>query len=211
MAGKRKGKKTIYDDVSLALHFKELIEKVKKKQNLEIGDFTEFYIVDLLSRFLLSKNLFIGDKDSKNDDALAIQLYKALEEKSLKEKIAILKNMGDFALYISGFFADYLDRKIVDIDYYIMMGEGAYGAAGELSDRRPRENPVTEIFRELSKKFKKIVDLLAEVSELSSMASDSDVIKIYERWLKTKSPRLKKRLLEKGIIPVFKKLKDSTN
>jgi len=208
---KKKKDKKIVNDVSVALHFKELVEKVKKKQRLNIGDFTEFYIVDLLSRFLLSKNLFESKKDDGYDETLAIQLYKALEEKSLEEKITILKKMGDFALYISGFFSEYLSKKLVDIDYYMMMGEGAYGAAGDLSQRNSRKNAVTEIFQELSKKFKKIVDLLSEVSELSSMATDADLLRIYEKWIKTKSPRLKKQLMEKGIVPVFKKIKDDTN
>ena len=201
----------IVKDTSVSLHFKELIDKVAKKQNLELKDLTEFYIIDLLSRFLLSSNLFKNENKKSIEEPLAIQLYKALEEKSTEQKISILKKMGDFALYISGFFSEHLGKKLVDLDYYINMGEGAYGAVSELSKGKPHRDVIVDVFHELSIKFKGIVDLLAEVSELSAISSDSDLLRVYEKWIKTKSPRLKKKLIEKGMLPVFRKISTESN
>jgi len=203
--GKKKKKAKIVEGASVPLHFKEMIDRIKKKQKLEIADLTQFYLVDLLSKFLLSANLFPEMKKKPIDEPLALQLYKALEEKSPEEKIALLKKMGDFALYISGFFQEYLGAKPVDLDYYTTMGESAYGAVFELSRSDSKKKIVAGIFDELSSKFKRIVDLLAEVSELSFIATDKDLIKLYEKWAKTKSPRLKKKLMDKGVLPVSKK------
>jgi len=206
---KKEGK--ILKDTSPSLHFKELIDRVKTNQNLHINDFTQFYIVDLLSRFLLTQNLFLSEKKKFEEEPLALKLYRALEERSIEEKIAILKQIGDVALYISGFFSESLAKKIVDIDYYISMGEGAYGAASELAKRKENKEIVVDVFKELSVKFKKIVDLLTEVSELSELTTDKDLIRIYEKWTRTKSPRLKKKLIEKGIIPVFRKIGENNS
>ena len=181
------------------------------KQKLQLADMTEFYLVDLLSRFLHTANLTIDEEKNIFEEPLALQLYKALEQKTLEEKIDILKKIGDVALYITGFFSQYLGRKSVDDEYYITMGKGAYGAVSELSRRKPKKEIVTEIFIELSAKFRNIVDLLTEVSELSKIADDSDLMNIYEKWLKTKSPLLKKKLLEKGIVPVLKEAEETEN
>lgn len=208
---KKKKKSKILDEASLPLHFKEMIDKVKNKQNLKLEDITEFYLVDLLSRFILSANLFPQGEERSLEQPLAMQLYQALEKKSLEEKVAILKKMGDFALYISGFFHEYLGNKSVDIDYYISMGTGAYGAASKLTEPNTKKEVLSKLFKELSDKFKRIVDLLAEVSELSFISSDKDLMRIYEKWVKTKSPRLKKKLVEMGIFPVFRKTDDKSN
>jgi hypothetical protein len=46
------------------------------------------------------------------------------------------------------------------------------------------------------------VDVLAEISEKASLTSDSDLLRLYERWLATKSVTLLEKLREKGILPV---------
>jgi hypothetical protein len=45
------------------------------------------------------------------------------------------------------------------------------------------------------------VDVLAEVSERTSMASSSGMLQLYERWLKTGSAWMERRLRELGMIP----------
>ena len=207
----KKKESRLVKDVSVSLHFKEMIDRAKARQKIDLADMTEFYIVDLLTRFLLSTNLFPEKDKRSGEEPLAIQLYKAIQEKSIEEKILILKKIGDFALYISGFFSECLGKKAVDLDYYISMGEGAYGAITELSKRKATKAIVTQIFAELSVKFKKIVDLIAEVSELSSITRDSDLVRIYEKWMKTKSPRLKEKLIEKGLLPIFRKIGNEEN
>ena len=58
-----------------------------------------------------------------------------------------------------------------------------------------------EVFNELSEKFPAFVDVLGEVSERSALASNSDVLRLYEKWLRTKSRRSGDLLAAKGIVP----------
>mgnify|MGYP002137355912 CR=1 FL=1 len=62
---------------------------------------------------------------------------------------ARMRAMGDFSLYIAGFFSDSLKRKLVDVDYYIGMGGAAYENAARLEDKKHR----AQVLLELSKKY----------------------------------------------------------
>jgi hypothetical protein len=44
-------------------------------------------------------------------------------------------------------------------------------------------------------------DVLAEVSDRSTLRSSSDVLRLYEKWLRTGSSRDRDKLIERGIVP----------
>src|SRR5690606_17700600 len=95
-----------------------------------------------------------------------------------------------------GFFSDSLNRRLVDVDYYIQLGECAYGSLARRGDPA-----LGEVYDELAEKFTAMVDVLTEVSERSALTSDSDVLRLYERWMRTRSRRSSERLVAKGIVP----------
>jgi hypothetical protein len=45
------------------------------------------------------------------------------------------------------------------------------------------------------------MDVLSEVSEGSGIRSSVDVLRLYEKWLRTGSPRDGQRLIDRGILP----------
>ena len=57
------------------------------------------------------------------------------------------------------------------------------------------------VFAELADKFVEFVDVLTEVSERTSCASNVDLLRLYEKWLKTGSPRSGQLLVERGVVP----------
>jgi hypothetical protein len=57
------------------------------------------------------------------------------------------------------------------------------------------------VFDELSGKFAAFVDVLNEVSEQSALTSNSDLLRLYERWLRTGSRRSGDVLAARGIVP----------
>ena len=57
------------------------------------------------------------------------------------------------------------------------------------------------VFGELSEKFVGFVDVLNEVSERTSCSSNADLLRLYEKWLKTGSPRSGQLLVERGVVP----------
>ncbi len=57
------------------------------------------------------------------------------------------------------------------------------------------------MFAELAAKFQRLVDALNDVSEMSWRSSDRDVLRLYEVWLRTGSPRAHALLRELGVSP----------
>jgi hypothetical protein len=128
-------------------------------------------------------------------EPLALRLGRALESGGLEQR-ARLRNVGDFSLFMSGFFSDSFRRRLIDVDYYKSMGEYAYGSLS-----RRDEDAFCEVFAELARKFVGFTDVLSDVSERTAMSSNADVLRLYEKWLRTGSPRDGQRLVDKGIVP----------
>ena len=109
----------------LSPYFRELVEGAVSRQHLSVSDMSRFYIVNLLSRFMKTEELFSWERDHYEELALAELLNRALNSET-SVRIKVLKRMGDTSLYIAGYFSDHIDSKLVDIDYYVSMGEVAY-------------------------------------------------------------------------------------
>ena len=121
------------------------------------------------------------------------------------ERISLLKDLGDLSLYVSGFFVEYIERSLVDINYYISMGGNAYKSLGDLMGRQRSGRSVGEVYRALADRFEHLVNVLNRVSDSSRERTngDAELVKLYERWLETGDPRLHKQLLEKGLVTAF--------
>lgn len=175
-----------------AEYFKELVDSALVRQHLQANDLTGYYLVNLLCQYVRPYS-----RPGVDDHAqpLALRLARALETGGSEQR-ARLRSLGDFSLFMSGFFSDSLRRSVVDVDYYVSMGEYAYGSLS-----RRDEDTFADVFRELARKFVGFVDVLSEVSERTALASAPDVLRLYEKWLRTGSQRDGQRLVERGIVP----------
>jgi len=136
------------------------------------------------------------------DEPLAF-LHKRAIEAAFPERVKLLKDLGDVALYVAGFFADFIERSLVDIDYYVSMGCNAYGSLSEIVGARRHGEAFAQIYRQLARRFSQFVDLLTEIAERTRTGIDDHValLKLYDRWARTKSQRIHKLLLDKGLLP----------
>jgi len=176
-----------------------------QRQNEPLQQVTEFYLVDLLSRFSEATALYVQHEDGTlEEEPLAFQLQRALEG-SHEERVAALRRLGDGSLYVAGFFGDSLGKRLVDVDYYIGMGGAAYGTLANLTKSRWSNDAFAALYEELCRKFAAIVDLFSEVSERVAVTTNKGVVRLYERWVKTGSSRLTRVLAEQGVLPVFNK------
>lgn len=175
-----------------AEYFKELVEAALARQQLHAGDLTEYYLVNLLCQYV---RLDGRAEHGEHLQPLAFRLARALESGGSEQR-ARLRSIGDFSLFMSGFFSDSFRRRIVDVDYYKSMGEYAYGSLS-----RRDEDAFAEVFGELARKFVGFMDVLADISERTALASTPDVLRLYEKWLRTGSERDGQRLIELGVIP----------
>ncbi|MDX1594408.1 MAG: hypothetical protein R3298_09165 [Gammaproteobacteria bacterium] len=182
-------------------YFQASVSEAMARQQVRADDDTTHYLVSLLTHFIHAENLYEETDEGPGLRPLALLYAEAVASRNAAERQAALRRLGDVALFIAGFFADSLERKAVDVDYYIAMGGGAYGFLAEDLDGTLRGRALSPVYRELAAKFTPFVDVLGEVSETMHTREQRTLLRLYELWLRTGSPRLARRLREHGIQP----------
>lgn len=180
--------------------FLEVVGAAVRNQRVRTHDLAVTYLAQLLADFARVEALY-GKEQGIAERPLTFLLGEAMSAPA-GERLKLLRRMGDFCLYVSGFFSDSLNRKLVDVDYYIGMGEGAYANVSGLLRIRAGGEHFADLFGELATKFVRFVDVFAEVSEQGSFATNRGTLRLYEKWLRTSSERLAKELQERGVLPV---------
>lgn len=111
-------------------------------------------------------------------------------------RIVVLKEAGDEALFVSGFFPEWLRRRGLAPRYYASLGSSAYG---ELAGLFP---PSTgSLFREMSRKFPVLQDALGDVRS-SCWMGRGDIRTALDEWLRTRSRASERRLASLGMSMV---------
>ena len=183
-------------DESPVEFFREQLERAMDHQKVSTSEFTQYYLVNLLAGVVRGQ---LPPREPGYDETPLALLYVRAIQSSRRDRAKLLRAMGDTALFMSGFFADSLGRRLVDFDYYRAMGGFAYARLAREEDPRVFG---PEVFSELSFRFTEFADLLSEISEQSHLATSQSVLKLYERWLQTGSRRASVLLAERGITPV---------
>jgi hypothetical protein len=182
--------------------FHDSVQTALRKQRVEVDDHTEYYVVNVLTMFSRSEELYENTPEGVRLRPLAHMLAQAAEAGTTQQRDAALRRLGDVSLFIAGFFAQSFARKLVDIDYHIAMGGRAYGTLAENMRGTLRGQAFAAVFLELAQKFQRLVDVLNEVAEMAYTHSDKDILRLYEIWLKTGSPRAFTLLRKLGVEPV---------
>jgi hypothetical protein len=186
------GDRPLVHDQTPTEYFKELVEESLSRQKVHAANLTAYYLVNLLCQYVRF-DAAPGHREA--NEPLALRWGRALDSGGFEQRVR-LRSIGDFSLFVSGFFSDSLTRRAVDVDYYRALGECAYASLS-----RSEEEAFAEVFDELSRKFVGFTDVLADISDRTTLASASEAMRIYEKWLRTGSERDGQRLIERGIVP----------
>lgn len=183
--------------VSTKEYFSESLETAFKHFQFRPHPLTRTYLVDLLERYMLSQNLYEVDQGTgKYKRETLAEMFLKAQQAPPTQRMDMLKKLGDTSLYISGFFGDSLNRKIVDIDYYVDMGGVAYNSLSKYSS----DETMSEVFGCFSKRFVEFVDVLTYISQKSQVQTDRDILRLYDRYLATGSKLAEEQLLERGVL-----------
>ena len=183
---------------SIKEFFRGLLGEALSRQGLSVQDFTEFYLVNLLSDFVAAEKLFTLDDDGhRAEEPLALLYHKAMQQ-DREGRIKTLRHLGDVSLYKAGFFSSKLREAVVGPDYYIQMGGAAYGQVAELVPT----SGFSAVYRELCEKFRGLVEVLEEIAARGLVGSGpSGALQVYESWARTGNERLERVLIDAGVIP----------
>jgi hypothetical protein len=176
-------------------YFRELVEDALKRRQVNPHQLTAFYLVRLLAGFAGEERPSGGGRLNQREP-LGVRLVRALQSAGQPRREG-LREVGDASLFVAGFFADSLNRQLVDVDYYAAIGGYAYAALS-----RADTGALAPVFAELADKFVPFIDVLAEVSDHTAMSrGDADLLRLYEKWLRTGSRRDGEVLARRGIAP----------
>ena len=181
-------------------HFAEVLQEAYIERKLKADPHVDIYLIQLLKHYLDSKNLFQPfqeDSLEKPPQTLAEMYMLGMNAPAPKNR-EMMKILADRALYMSGFFGDSLQRKLIDVDYYMEMGSAAYT---NLS-RWTKEDQVSHTYKIFSEKFSDFVDVLSYVSEKSAIQGDQNILRLYERYVRTGSEIARDRLNELGVVTI---------
>ncbi|MDB4941215.1 MAG: hypothetical protein JWP97_749 [Labilithrix sp.] len=191
---------TIVATTSVSDFFGEIVGDAMRSRGLKASEGATTYVVGLLAE--LAKP---GSPVEKTlERPLTFLLDEAMNTPALAERFDKLRTLGDGVLYSSGFFADHFEARGVDTRYVMSIGRTAYENAGSLlRNREQTEERTFDLFAELAKDFNAFVSVLAEVANATiakSVATSQGVLKLYERWVKTRSERLGEALASHGFV-----------
>ncbi len=174
---------------SLESFFHAHIDRAMRREGVSADPMTEHYLVLLLAGFAAQP---IDDKP------LALRMLQACDL-APRQRRTQLRDIGDTSLYVSGFWAESLQRKVVDVDYYIGMGESAYGELAR-SALPGNGDPFGAVFGELANNFARFARVLSSISETVAVDSGpKDIVRLYERWKRTGSTWARNRLTKLGV------------
>jgi len=183
-------------------YFRVCVEDAVVRQRVDIDPHVSHYVVNMLTMFSRADELYEDDGEYYGLRPLALMLADAASAATVARRNALLRRIGDVALFVSGFFAEGLARSVVDVDYYIRMGGNAYGSLSEEVRGTAHGQAFAPVFRELARKFAVLVDVLNEVSDGPCDGSDVDLVRTYEIWRKTGSRRAAALLRRYDVVPL---------
>ncbi|SRR5579871_506351 len=186
---------------SLEEYFRDELHGAAEKQRLALDGQTEHYVVNLLTTFSRADAFFEPTPAGPRLRPLALMLAEAIGAPTLAERQHALQRLGDVSLFIAGFLPQGFARKLVDVDYHISMGGRAYGSLAESARSSARGGCIARVFAELAAKFRELVDALNEIAEAARPPTHDQLMRLYEVWIKTGSPRAAGRLRALGIEP----------
>ncbi|MES1204598.1 MAG: hypothetical protein ABUS79_01550 [Pseudomonadota bacterium] len=167
------------------------MDRAFKDEGIQATDLTAHYLVQLLAAYAAQPI---------EERPLALRLLESIAA-SPRERRTTLREIGDTSLFVSGFWGDSLGGKLVDVDYYIDMGGTAYGELARDAAAGAHQ-AYAAVFGALAENFPRFVEVLMTISRRTArVGSDRDVVRLYERWMRTKSGWAARRLAEVGVMP----------
>ena len=182
---------------SLPEFFRGRIQAALCETDKEVEPHTEYYLVQVLVRFA---DINQNEGNSGLQEPLAFKLKRGLELRGERAWLA-LRELGEVSLLLSGVFSEFLNRRLVDVEYCMGMGTGAYQRLASMSSRNSAQGKNRIAFEELSERFSEIVEVLWAFQESTRTRSERDLLRLYETWLRTRNPRMQRELIRSGLLP----------
>lgn len=146
---------------SLQTFFYDQLQEFNKKSLEPLPNETIYYSSLVMDRYGEAKEYFETSEGKVRDKVLGIKLLEA-SRMAKEERKRVLKDIGDTALIICGFFSDSLNKKIIDTRYYQDLGQSAYS---QLNSVVPSFYDIPSFYSLIAGQFQSLTTVMGLVSE----------------------------------------------
>lgn len=143
-------------ETSLQTFFFDQLLEINQKFQAPLPNETIFYSSLVMDKFGLSKEYFEFKDGKVKEKTLGLKLLESTQL-TRKEQQRSLKDIGDTALFLCGYFSDSVNEKFNNLRYYRDIGQMAYR---RLDSFVPSFYDVDSFYTQLSKQFESLANLM---------------------------------------------------
>ncbi len=143
-----------------------------------------------------------GRSPLNSESDTLVELHMRARERDGAAAVQTWRELGDSALYTSGFFRPSIHRKNVSVDYYLSMGASAYVQLATVMRWTGSGGGFEVIFEELAAEFERCSTVLQRVRDHVRAHTNADILSLYEQWISHPDKVTEEKLSELGVMPV---------
>ena len=162
--------KLLLQATPLALWY-ETIHEAQKASAIFLEEEVESYLVFLMMRYTARPDVI--------QQIIASTFLKGLEMR-FKQRETHLQEVGDVCLLLSGLFPAVAQKRLVNISYFVNIGQSAYGSISQSTN---------DLYSLLAHQFVSLMDVLQSMRCYSEKHPDLLPLEAYELWSETGSKR----------------------
>jgi len=160
-------------NASLQTFFFDQLQSANKKSQVQLPNETIYYSSLVMDKFGHSHEYFETVDGRVREKVLGIKLLESTHL-SRKEQQRELKDIGDTALILCGFFSDSInEKKLLDFKYYRDIGQTAYN---RLDGFIPSFYDVDSFYSSLSRQFDLLTNLMQIVQQDHLRGDEQDSV-----------------------------------
>jgi len=144
---------------SMREYFRGVVYAALAHQALDANKATSAYLVELLCDYAYKQDCLLNKP--------LTWTVATAEQHPPSTSFHQLKDAGDSALYVAGYFHESLSRSQLDLDYYVQLGGTAYFKLSQLLQAPNTKTRLVIVFRELGAQFVRFVHVLQDVRKLA--------------------------------------------
>jgi len=165
--------KTIQLPTSSLSAFYTLVEEARQLSTSRVNDELQSYLVLLLLQWVKSPQIA--------DSIFALDFLENIK-KTRTANLQALREIGDKCLIFSGLFPGNARRRLVNVSYYVRLGQNAY-----LALSRHSHDKLAPLYEKLGQHFVPLMDILQTIREMDKKENALDLLEAEDLWNKTHS------------------------
>ncbi len=149
--------KEILIETSLQSFFFDQLQEINRKFTKPLPQEVIFYSSVVLDQYGESTRYFEIQEGKVKEKILGLKLLESSQLNASTQK-RVLRDVGDTALMLCGYFGESLNKKLIDVRYYQDLGRMAYE---RLNNILPEVYQVPDLFSLIARYFKELTELLS--------------------------------------------------